>query len=128
VSIPQYQPGVCNIGGPEVKRRKQVAQLGATIFIVFSAYLIFKGAGPSSAAIAIIPALIAAVGFVQARKKFCFAYGLMGTFNFVELGKISQVTTKDEIAADRRQALTVIFQSLGLALAATVLLAALLAL
>lgn len=123
-----YQPGVCNIGGPEVARRKKVAQLGSVFFVVLGGYLLITGGTASSAALAFGPAMIAAVGYVQSRKKFCFAFGLMGTFNFAELGKMSKVLSKEEIAADRRQALMIVAQSIGLALAATLTLAALLSL
>lgn len=123
-----YQPGVCNIGSPEVARRKKVAQLGSAFFIALGGYLLITGSAASSAALAFGPAMIAAVGYVQSRKKFCFAFGLMGTFNFAELGKMSKVLSKEEIVADRRQALLIVAQSIGLALAATLALAALLSL
>lgn len=128
MSTSQYQPGVCNIGGPEVKRRKQVFQFGSLIFIITSLYLLITGAALSAAALTFFPAVLAAVGYVQSRKKFCFAFGLMGTFNFAEAGKISKVLSKEEISADRKQALTIIGQSIALALIATSLVAALLSL
>lgn len=128
MSADTYQPGVCNIGGAEVKRRKQVAKIGASFFLITSLYLLFTGADSAAAGFAMIPALLAAVGFVQSRKKFCFAFGLLGTFNFAELGKMSKVATKADLAADRRMALTIIAQAIGLALLATALLAALLSL
>jgi hypothetical protein len=124
----QYQPGVCNIGGAEVKRRRQVAKLGAVLFLIYAVYLLISGRSASTAWVAFLPAMIAAVGYVQSRKKFCFAFGLMGTFNFVELGKMSKVVSSEALAADRRQAIKIIAQSIGLALVATLLLAALLSL
>lgn len=127
MSTSQYQAGVCNIGGAEVKRRKQVAKIGATFFIITAIYLILTGANSASAAFAFLPAMLASVGFVQSRKKFCFAFGLMGTFNFAEAGKMSKVVSKEELSADRRKALSIIAQSMGLALLATILLAFLLA-
>lgn len=126
MSNSEYQAGVCNIGGPEVKRRKQVFHIGTIIFLVVALYLVVSGAKTTSAAIALFPAMLAAVGFVQSRKKFCFAFGLMGTFNFAEAGKLSKVASKAEIAADRKQALTIIGESIGLAVVATLALAALL--
>ena len=128
MAFDHYQPGVCNIGGAEVARRKKVAQLGSAFFLALSGYLLISGSTASSAALAFGPALIAAVGFMQSRKKFCFAFGLLGTFNFAELGKISKVLSPEEIAADRRQALLIVVQSIGLALVATMALAALLSL
>lgn len=124
----QYQPGVCNIGGAEVKRRKQVFQLGAVAFVALAIYLEMNGAEARSGLIAFIPAMIAAVGYVQSRKKFCFAFGLMGTFNFAEAGKMSKVVSPAEIAADRKQAIKIIGQSIGLASIATLALLAFLAL
>jgi hypothetical protein len=128
MSASQYQPGVCNIGGPEVKRRKRVFQLGSVVFLALSLYFVISGAAASSAFVTMIPAILAAVGYVQSRKKFCFAFGLLGTFNFAELGKLSKVASKEEISADRKQALIVIGQSIGLALIATTILAAILSL
>ena len=127
MSTAQYQAGVCNIGGAEVKRRKQVAKIGATFFLVSAVYLILTGADSRSAAFALIPAMLASVGYVQSRKKFCFAFGLMGTFNFAEAGKMSKVVSKEELTADRRMALSIIAQSIGLALFTTILLALILA-
>ncbi len=127
MSTAQYQAGVCNIGGAEIKRRKQVAKIGATFFLITAIYLILTDANSASAAFALIPAMLASVGFVQSRKKFCFAFGLMGTFNFAEAGKMSKVVSKEELSADRRMALSIIAQSMGLALFTTLLLAFLLA-
>lgn len=121
MSTSAYQPGVCNIGGPEVERRKQVAKMGALLFTLFSIYIVAKGYPASTALLTFIPAVISAVGFIQSRKKFCFAFGLLGAFNFAELGKLSKVATKEELSADRRQALSIIFQSIGLALLPTAL-------
>jgi hypothetical protein len=122
VTSTQYQPGVCNIGGPEVQRRKRVAQLGSVLFIAYAIYAFYTDMQSTSAALAFIPAMLAAVGFVQSRRKFCFAFGLLGTFNFVETGKLSKVASPADIAADRRAALIIIGQSFLLALAATSLL------
>jgi hypothetical protein len=52
---------------------------------------------------------------VQSRKKFCLAYGFMGTFNFGKLGKVSRVSDKASLAADRKTAVSILLQSLGLA-------------
>jgi hypothetical protein len=52
---------------------------------------------------------------VQSRKKFCLAYGFMGTFNFGKLGKVSRVSEKASLAADRKTAVSILLQSLGLA-------------
>jgi len=69
-----------------------------------------------------IPLMVFSVGFIQSRKKFCLAYGLMGTFNLGKLGDISRVQSPDDRKADRKTALLILAQSALLALTLTVLL------
>ena len=59
-----YQAGVCNIGGAEVARRRQVALLGGAIYIALAGYLIFQGASPTASLAVFIPAIIFAIGFI----------------------------------------------------------------
>jgi hypothetical protein len=117
--VEQYQAGVCNIGGAEVARRRQVAYLGAVLFLAAAAFSIINNYSAVASLIVIIPALIFSIGLVQSRKRFCLAYGLMGTFNFAKLGSITKVEDKAALAADRKTALAILVQSLGLSLALT---------
>ena len=112
----QYQPGVCNIGGAELTRRKQVSLIGGVTYLILSLLSLVLDFSQSLRMFVFIPAIIFAVGFIQSRKKFCLAFGLMGTFNFSELGKISKVASPEDIAADRKLALSIIGQALALAL------------
>lgn len=120
MSESQYQAGVCNIGGAEVTRRKQVSYFGGAIYLVL---LILSLVSTSSSALRLpvfISALIFAIGYIQSRKKFCLAFGLMGTFNFSELGKLSKVVSPEALAADRKLAVLIIGQALALATLLTV--------
>jgi len=63
--------------------------------------------------------MIFAVGFIQARKKFCLAYGFAGTFNFGKLGSISKVQSEADKKADRKTAIKIFVQSALLAAAIT---------
>lgn len=110
-----YQAGVCNIGGAEVARRRQVAILGGVLYLALALYSIIQNFSPIASLVLLAPASIFAVGYVQSRKRFCFAYGLMGTFNFQKLGSITKVEDKAALAADRRMALQIVIQSLGIA-------------
>jgi hypothetical protein len=69
--------------------------------------------------------MVFSVGFIQSRKKFCLAYGLMGTFNLGKLGDISRVQSPEDRKADRKTALTILAQSALLALVSTATLVAL---
>jgi hypothetical protein len=114
-----YVPGTCNLGKAEVRRRQFVALLGLFLTGSTLAGLIGSDA-PSSARWGLfVPLMVFSVGFVQSRKKFCLAYGLMGTFNLGKLGDISRVQSADDRLADRKTALTILAQSAILALVLT---------
>ena len=66
-----------------------------------------------------LPLMVASVGFVQVRSKFCLAYGFAGTFNFGKLGDISRVSDPINRSADRRTALKILLKSFLLASIAT---------
>jgi hypothetical protein len=68
-----------------------------------------------------VPLMIASVGWVQSRSKFCLAYGFAGTFNMGKLGDISRVADKASKAADRKTAVTILLKSTALAAALTLL-------
>jgi len=115
----QYIPGTCNIGKGEVRRRQLVALLG--LFFSISTLLTFNTVdAPAIVRLGIFfPLMVASVGFVQSRSKFCFAYGLAGTFNVGKLGDIKRVASKEDRAADRKTALVILGKSFLLAALAT---------
>jgi hypothetical protein len=121
VSESNYQPGVCNIGGAEVARRKQVSVLGGVLYLASAVALIVLDLSQIMRALVFIPALVFAVGYIQSRKKFCLAFGLMGTFNFGGLGEMSKVASPEALAIDRKVAISILGQALVLALAMTAL-------
>jgi hypothetical protein len=115
----EYVAGSCNIGKGEIRRRQTVALIGLFL-IFFSASTILGTEQPRSVRLSIfLPAMIFAVGFVQARKKFCLAYGLAGTFNFGKLGSITKVQSEQDKKADRKTAINIFVQSALLAGAIT---------
>ena len=117
-----YIAGSCNIGKGEVRRRQFVALIGLILIISTTAGLIGSDSAKSARFGVFIPALIFAIGFIQSRRKFCLAYGLMGTFNFGPLGKLSKVATPEDRKADRKTALTILLQATALAFVLTALL------
>lgn len=67
--------------------------------------------------------MIASVGWIQSRSKFCLAYGFAGTFNMGKLGDISRVADAANKAADRKTAISILLKSTALAAALTLLVA-----
>jgi len=119
VSTADYIPGTCNIGTGEVRRRQIVALIGLVLSISSLITLITTNA-PRGARLGIfIPLAVASIGWVQSRKKFCLAYGFMGTFNFGKLGQLSRVADSTSRAADRKTALSILFQAGAYAVIAT---------
>ena len=115
----EYIAGSCNIGAGEIRRRQVVALVGAAIYVISLVGLISTDAARSARFSLFIPLMVFAIGFIQSRKKFCLAYGFMGTFNFGKLGQISRVSDPIAKTADRKTALTILAQSLALALGLT---------
>lgn len=117
-----YIPGSCNLGKSEIRRRQFVALLGLVLSISTFVGLISSDA-PSSARWAMfVPLMVFSIGFIQSRRKFCLAYGFMGTFNLGKLGDLSRVQSPEDRKADRKTALSILFQAAALAFALTLLL------
>jgi hypothetical protein len=115
----QYIPGSCNIGKGEIKRRQFVALIGLFLSIFALVTLISVDAPASSRIGIFFPLMMASVGYIQSRSKFCLAYGFAGTFNVGKMGQISRVASPEDRAADRKTALTILGKSFLLAALAT---------
>ena len=125
MSTSDYIPGACNIGKGEIRQRQIVALIGFALSISTLVTLISTDA-PRGARLAIfIPLAVTSIGWVQSRRKFCLAYGFMGTFNFGKLGRLSRVADSANRAADRKTALGILFQAGAYALIATAIVYAL---
>jgi len=114
-----YIPGTCNIGKGEIRRRQLVALVG--LFFSISTLLTFNTVdAPTAIRLGIFfPLMVASVGFVQSRSKFCLAYGLAGTLNVGKMGDIKRVASVEDRAADRATALKILGKSFLLASIAT---------
>ncbi|CAN2184412.1 hypothetical protein MCEMZLE14_00372 [Candidatus Nanopelagicaceae bacterium] len=115
----EYIPGTCNIGKGEIRRRQLVGLVGLFFSATGLIGFIAVGAPPGVRLGIFFPLMVASVGFVQSRSKFCLAYGLAGTFNIGKLGDIKRVASKEDRAADRKTALVILGKSFSLAAIAT---------
>ena len=116
-----YIAGSCNIGKGEIRRRQFVALIGLILTITTVIGLVNVSAERSARLGVFVPAMIFAIGFIQSRRKFCLAFGLMGTFNFGSLGKLSKVASPEDRKADRKTAISILVQALSLALVITLI-------
>ena len=121
----EYVAGSCNIGKGEIRRRQLVALVGLFFTISMLVTLSAVDAARGMRFAIFFPILVTSIGFVQARSKFCLAYGFAGTFNIGKLGDIKRVTSKEDRQADRETALKILGKSFLLAILATAVVLAL---
>ena len=114
-----YIAGSCNIGPSEIHRRYQTAIAGGVLYVI--SFVLFLATDQSSTVrlAAFAPAMLAAVGYIQAKNRFCFAYGLMGVFNFDKAGDVKKVKDPVALKADRVNAAKILVKSFLLAAAMT---------
>jgi hypothetical protein len=118
----QYVPGACNIGSREILRRRVVG-IAALVFAMVSGYTLLAAdeIGRTARLGIFFPLLVSAIGFIQARNKFCLAYGLAGTFNFGKIGDMERVFDAESKKSDRRKAIAILIQAALVAGLATAL-------
>ena len=117
----KYIPGQCNIGKPEVRLRKIFAWIGlvATAGILAS-FIVFK-TQPLLRLLIFFPMATSALGFLQARERFCIKYGFGGAFNVKNAaGETEAVTALDSRAEDRRKSIKITVQAVLIGVAVAV--------
>ena len=118
-----YAPGACNIGPDEIARRRKAAVAGLVASVVLAVVLVALGSpqGGTERLLVALPLTGAAIGWIQARRRFCMAYGLAGTFNLGKIGEMSRVSDQVALAADRRTALIIAAQGLAVGIGGALL-------
>ena len=89
----EYVPGACNIGPEEIARRERVARIGLVATVALALLLLASGVGVGSPTRLLVglPLTGAAIGWIQAQRRFCLAYGFAGTFNLGAIGEMHRV-------------------------------------
>src|SRR3990170_7790879 len=88
---PGYAAGRCNIGPAEIARRRRFGHLGLAVSDALLLALLGTDAPREARLLLFFPAAGSAVGYLQARLRFCAAFGLLGIFNFGRLGEARHV-------------------------------------
>ena len=109
-----YQPGVCNIGPDEIARRRRAGDVGLVATASVVTALVAVDAPPVLRLLAVVPATISASGYIQARSRFCAAYGSLGVFNLGGAGSTTEVADPEARARDRRRARAISLQSFAI--------------
>jgi hypothetical protein len=102
----QYQPGVCNIGPAEIRRRRRTGHVGLVATLALLVVLIAIDAPPLSRLLVGIPAMLSASGYLQAWLKFCAGFAQIGVYNFGDRGEMQKVVDPEahrrDLARGRR--------------------------
>ena len=114
-----YQAGACNIGPSEIKRRKQGAAFGAVLYLATAISFVATSAPTATRLITFIPAMLFSVGYIQSKRKFCVAFGILGVFNFEKTGNTRKITLNQDLKADRKYAVKLLLHSVLVAIALT---------
>jgi hypothetical protein len=119
-----YQPGVCNIGPAEIRRRRMSGYIGLAVTIIFLVLAYALGWAAPWRLFVFVPVALAASGFLQAQLHFCARFGAQGLFNFGQLGSEENVMDAEFRRKDQRKAALIIV--LSVVIGAVVAVAALL--
>ncbi len=109
-----YEPGVCNIGPDEIARRRRTGDVGLVATAAVVATLAAIDAPPLLRLLAAVPATISASGYIQARSRFCAAYGSLGVFNLGGAGSTTEVADAEAHTRDRGRARHISLQSFAI--------------
>ncbi len=116
-----YVPGQCNIGVSEIAARKRVGLIGLMTALILLVIFELAKVERSWYLLEFIPLQMGVTGYLQARKKFCLAFGFMGIFNFNKIGNKEEILEAELRKIDRKAAVNLLMQSVIIALALTLI-------
>jgi hypothetical protein len=120
-----YRAGACNIGPEEIEARRRTGVIGIGIAMLAVVGFVVLGAPSWIRWSVALPVAVGAAGLLQARLRFCAAYGFRGLRGLVGLGRPEHVEDPAARAVDRRRAIEIGAASAVLGLAAAAILVAL---
>jgi hypothetical protein len=99
-----YVPGVCNIGPYEIARRRRAGLTGIGIAVALAIVLLVLDVPQLARAIVLLPLWGGFVSYLQAVRRFCVGFALIGMANFgPDEAARRRVVDEDARAADRRK-------------------------
>ena len=99
MSASAYQPGYCNIGPREQRKRYGYGLVGVLAAAVYVVAVLLTPTPPELVAGAFAPLALGCEFLVQARTRFCVRFALLGRYDFTGAGGRSGTV---DAPADRR--------------------------
>jgi hypothetical protein len=113
----EYRAGACNIGPAEIAARRRSGYVGLAVAAGLAVALVALDAPSAARWLVAVPLAGGATGLLQARFRFCAAYGFAGMRSLRALGAAERVEDAADRRADRRRALAI--SGAGLAIGLT---------
>lgn len=122
----KYVAGSCNIGSAEISQRKRIGFVGLAVtgfgFLVYIFSILSLDIDPLVGLLFIFPVTTAAIGFIQARNKFCAAYGFASVVNVsFQLGTTMKIDDEKDRKKDRNKAIIISVQAILIGLITAVI-------
>jgi hypothetical protein len=106
--MPGYEPGVCNIGRNEIRKRYALAAVGFVIAAIASYAIISFNLPRLVLLVSFIPLLMGFEGFYQGYLKFCAGFAAASVYDFTGSGgSRSQVTDPESHKKDMTKAIRI---------------------
>ncbi|GAB7092288.1 hypothetical protein JCM18237_25590 [Halorubrum luteum] len=115
----EYQPGVCNIGPSEQRKRLALGVASLLAAVVIVAAVISIGLPAWTLLVTVFPLYGAALGFIQYRARFCVGFAGVGVFDVGD--GTHEVTDPRALESDRQRAIRLNLQAVGVAVAGALL-------
>jgi hypothetical protein len=107
----EYQPGVCNIGPAQQRRRLLLGIASLLLAVVLVAAVVALDLPRWTLLTATFPLYGAAMGYFQYRERFCVGFAGIGVFDVGD--GTNQVLDEAALAADRKRAVRLNAKSLA---------------
>ena len=110
----EYQPGVCNIGRAERRKRYALGVVGFAVAVVFAAAVLALSLPSAWLLATAVPLLAAFEGYYQGRFAFCAGFADRGIYDVSDDGADRrQVADEAAHRADQRRARRIHLYSVG---------------
>jgi hypothetical protein len=106
-----YRAGFCNIGEREIRLRKRLLAVSATVALFLSCFCLFY---KDLLLVRLVTFFTAAVSFLvilEVRNRFCVLFGIFNLYNFGKLGELRAIDCTESCRKDRLTALRMIMFS-----------------
>ena len=114
----EYEPGVCNIGPAQQRRRLLLGVGSLLVAVVLVVVVLALGWSRPLLILSVFPLYGAALGLLQYRARFCVGFGGIGVFDTGD--GTTRVTDPDAVEADRRRAVRLNTKAALIGIVATV--------